>query len=218
MKTKNLVLMALLVGIGTALYLVMPPVPIGGGIKPDLMLTMMFVGIILFPTVRDTFILSVVTGVLSGLFSSIPGSLIPNIIDKFATGFIFFVVVLLVNKFAKNVVAYGILIGLGTLLSGTVFLSMLLLLVGEMPANFWHYVCNGSNSCNDCKYHCICNYLSYFKRFVNAFQIRNFCYTSIIILDISLSKFYLDSFFIFFHFGLIWISTRINILDNFFTY
>lgn len=136
MKTKNLVLMALLVGIGTALYLVMPPVPIGGGIKPDLMLTMMFVGIILFPTVRDTFILSVVTGVLSGLFSSIPGSLIPNIIDKFATGFIFFVVVLLVNKFAKNVVAYGILIGLGTLLSGTVFLSMLLLLVGEMPAAF----------------------------------------------------------------------------------
>lgn len=136
MKTKNLVLMALLIGIGTALYLVMPAIPIGGGIKPDLMLTMMFVGIILFPTARDTFILTVVTGILSGLFSSIPGSLIPNIIDKLVTGFVFFAVVYLVNKFAKNVVIYAILIGLGTLLSGTVFLSMLLLLVGEMPAAF----------------------------------------------------------------------------------
>ncbi|MFC5541826.1 MAG: tryptophan transporter [Bacilli bacterium] len=136
MKTKNLVLMALLVGIGTVLYLVMPPIPIGGGIKPDMMLTMMFVGIILFPSIRDTFILTVVTGVLSGLFSSIPGSLIPNLIDKVVTGFVFLAVLYLVNKFAKNVVVYAILIGLGTLLSGTVFLSMLLLLVGEMPAAF----------------------------------------------------------------------------------
>ena len=136
MKTKNLVLMALLIGIGTALYLVMPPIPIGGGIKPDMMLTMMFVGIILFPNVRDTFVLSVVTGVLSGLFSSIPGSLIPNIIDKFVTGFVFLAILYVVNKFAKNIVVYAILIGLGTLLSGTVFLSMLLLLVGDMPAAF----------------------------------------------------------------------------------
>ncbi|MFC5558650.1 tryptophan transporter [Ureibacillus thermophilus] len=136
MKTKNLVLMALLIGIGTALYLVMPPIPIGGGIKPDMMLTMMFVGIILFPNVRDAFILSVVTGVLSGLFSSIPGSLIPNIIDKFVTGFVFLLILYVVNKFAKNIVVYAILIGLGTLLSGTVFLSMLLLLVGDMPAAF----------------------------------------------------------------------------------
>ena len=49
MNTKNLVLMALLVGVGTVLYLVIPLV-IGGGIKPDFMLTMMFIGIILFPT------------------------------------------------------------------------------------------------------------------------------------------------------------------------
>lgn len=136
MKTKNLVLMALLIGIGTVLYLVMPPIPIGGGIKPDMMLTMMFVGIILFPNVRDTFLLSVVTGVLSGLFSSIPGSLIPNMIDKFVTGFIFFAVIYLINKFAKNIAVYAVLVGLGTLLSGTVFLSMLLLFVGEMPAAF----------------------------------------------------------------------------------
>lgn len=128
--------MALLLGIGTALYLVMPPIPIGGGITPDLMLTMMFVGIILFPKVKETFILSVGTGILSGLFSSIPGSLIPNMIDKFVTAFIFLAVVYLVNKFAKNIVMYAILIGLGTVLSGTVFLSMLLIFVGDMPAAF----------------------------------------------------------------------------------
>lgn len=135
MKTKNLVLMALLVGIGTVLYLVMPPIPIGGGVTPDLMLTMMFVGIILFPNVRDTFLLTAATGVLSGLFSSIPGSLIPNIVDKLITGFVFLAVVTLVNKFIKNVVVYAILIGLGTLLSGTVFLTVLFL-VSELPAAF----------------------------------------------------------------------------------
>ncbi|NLY80127.1 MAG: tryptophan transporter, partial [Lysinibacillus sp.] len=136
MKTKNLVLMALLIGIGTALYLVMPPIPIGGGITPDMMLLMMFVGIILFPNVRDTFLLSFTTGILSGLFSSIPGSLVPNMIDKIVTGFVFLLVVYLINKFAKNIAVYAFLVGLGTLLSGTVFLSMLLLLVGEMPAAF----------------------------------------------------------------------------------
>ena len=47
MKTKNLVLMALLVGVGCALYLVIPGIM--GGMKPDFMLTMMFVGILLFP-------------------------------------------------------------------------------------------------------------------------------------------------------------------------
>jgi len=136
MKTKNLVLMALLIGIGTALYLVMPPIPIGGGVTPDLMLTMMFVGIILFPSVKETFILSVATGILSGLFSSIPGSLIPNLIDKFVTGFVFLAIVYLINKFAKNIVLYAILVGLGTLLSGSVFLSMLLVFIGGLPAGF----------------------------------------------------------------------------------
>ena len=46
MNTKNLVLMAMLVAVGAALYLVIPG--INGGMKPDFMLTMMFIGILFF--------------------------------------------------------------------------------------------------------------------------------------------------------------------------
>ena len=81
MNTKNLVLMALLVSVGATLYVIIPG--INGGMKPDFMLTMMFVGILLFPNVKNVFLLAVTTGVLSGLFSTFPGGFFPNIIDKF---------------------------------------------------------------------------------------------------------------------------------------
>lgn len=88
MNTKNLVLMALLVGVGAALYVVTPGMV--NGMKPDFMLTMMFIGILLFPTAKETFLLSLATGVLSGLFTTFPAGLVPNIIDKAVTGFVFF--------------------------------------------------------------------------------------------------------------------------------
>ena len=100
MNTKNLVLMALLVGVGTALYIVIPGY--GEGMKPDFMLTMMFIGILLFPTVKETFLLSLTTGVLSGLFTTFPAGLVPNIIDKAITGFVFLAAVDCVKKSCKQ--------------------------------------------------------------------------------------------------------------------
>ena len=67
MKTKSLVLMSLLTAVGAALYLIIPPIT--GGMKPDFMLTMMFIGILLFPEVRNVFLLGMTTGLISGLFS-----------------------------------------------------------------------------------------------------------------------------------------------------
>ena len=80
MNTKNLVLMALLVGVGAALYVITPGMV--QGMKPDFMLTMMFIGILLFPTFKETFLLAIATGVLSGLFTTFPAGFIPNVIDK----------------------------------------------------------------------------------------------------------------------------------------
>lgn len=128
MNTKNLVLMALLVGVGAALYLIIPGY--GEGMKPDFMLTMMFIGILLFPTFKETFLLAITTGVLSGLFSTFPGGFVPNIIDKLITGMVFLAIVLAVGHLIQKVAASTVLVVLGTLLSGTVFLSMALLLVG----------------------------------------------------------------------------------------
>ena len=121
MNTKNLVLMSMLVGVGAVLYIVIPG--FNGGMKPDFMLTMMFVGILLFPEVKSVFLLSVSTGIISGLFSTFPGGFVPNIIDKAVTAIIFFGLVILLKKFVHNLAVAVVLTGIGTVISGTVFLS-----------------------------------------------------------------------------------------------
>nr|WP_054548643.1 tryptophan transporter [Lysinibacillus sphaericus] len=124
MNTKNIVLMALLVGVGAALYVVTPGMV--NGMKPDFMLTMMFIGILLFPTVKETFLLSLSTGVLSGLFTTFPAGLVPNIIDKAVTGFVFLAALIILKKLAGHFAISAVLVGLGTILSGTVFLGLAL--------------------------------------------------------------------------------------------
>lgn len=128
MKTKNLVLMALLVAVGAALYLVIPG--FNGGMKPDFMLTMMFIGIFLFPNSRDVFLLAVTTGILSGLFSTFPAGFVPNIIDKFVTAFIFFALIVVLKKVSQKVAVSAVLVGIGTFISGSVFLGSAILVVG----------------------------------------------------------------------------------------
>lgn len=128
MNTKNLVLMALLIGIGTALYIVIPGIV--QGMKPDFILTMMFIGILLFPTFKETFLLGLSAGVLSGLFTTFPAGFLPNVIDKFVTAFVFLAIVLAIKKFAKNIAVTTISVGIGTLISGAIFLSVALFAMG----------------------------------------------------------------------------------------
>lgn len=132
MNTKNLVLMALLVGVGAALYVAIPG--FNGGMKPDFMLTMMFVGILLFPEKKSVFLLAVSTGVISGLFSTFPSGFIPNIVDKFVTAYAFYGLLLVLKTFSKKLPISAVLAGIGTLISGTVFLSVAIFLIGvDMP-------------------------------------------------------------------------------------
>ena len=128
MNTKNLVLMALLVSVGATLYVIIPG--INGGMKPDFMLTMMFVGILLFPNVKNVFLLAVTTGVLSGLFSTFPGGFFPNIIDKFITAFVFLALVMMLKKFVTKLPVTIGLVAIGTLLSGAIFLSAAIFVIG----------------------------------------------------------------------------------------
>ena len=132
MNTKNLVLMAMLVAVGAALYLIIPG--FNGGMKPDFMLTMMFVGIFLFPDTRSVFILAITTGVLSGLFSTFPLGFFPNIVDKLITAFVIYAVVVSLKKVSSNLIGATVIAGVGTLLSGFVFLSVAIFILGvELP-------------------------------------------------------------------------------------
>ena len=132
MNTKNLVLMAMLVAVGAALYLIIPG--FNGGMKPDFMLTMMFVGIFLFPDTRSVFILAITTGVLSGLFSTFPLGFFPNIVDKLITAFVIYAVIVSLKKVSSNLIGATVIAGVGTLLSGFIFLSVAIFILGvELP-------------------------------------------------------------------------------------
>lgn len=96
MNTKVLVSLALLVGIGAVLHTVVPPILFG--MKPDMMLTMMFLAILLFPSVKNVVLVSFTTAFISALTSSFPGGHIANIIDKPITAFVFFALFMLVKK------------------------------------------------------------------------------------------------------------------------
>lgn len=133
MNTKNLVALSLLVGIGAVLHAVIPPVFLG--MKPDMMLAMMFLGIILFPEIKNVLLVAIVTGVISALTTGFPGGQIPNIIEKPITALLFFALFLVLGKLRNSIISVAILTAVGTIISGTVFLTSALILVG-LPGPF----------------------------------------------------------------------------------
>lgn len=132
MNTKSLVLSAMLLGVGTVLYLVIPG--INGGMKPDFLLTMMFIAIILTASLKHTVVVGLATGILSGLFSTFPGGFIPNVIDKIITALVFFLLLTVLKQVADKLVTQAVLTAIGTALSGTIFLASAIFLMGaEVP-------------------------------------------------------------------------------------
>nr|WP_093132498.1 tryptophan transporter [Salinibacillus kushneri] len=135
MDTRVLILLSLFIGIGTVLHLVMPGVLFG--MKPDLQLAMMFLGILLFPRAKYVLVLAVATGLLTALTTTMPGGQISNIIDKPITAFAFFGLYVLFSKMTKNAVLAPIMTALGTMISGAIFLSVALFILGvELGAGF----------------------------------------------------------------------------------
>lgn len=128
MNTKVLVSLAMLVGIGAVLHAVVPPIFFG--MKPDMLLTMMFLGIILFPEKKNVFILAISTGIVSALTTGFPGGQVANMIDKPITALLFFGLFLAVRKFNQSVVAAAVLTAIGTIISGSVFLGSAAILFG----------------------------------------------------------------------------------------
>ena len=130
MNTRTLVALSLFVGIGATLHLLLPG---SLSMKPDMSLLMMFLGILLFPGVKNVLLLGIATGLLSGLTTTFPGGFLPNLIDKPITAFLFYGMVLLTAKYARTVYGAALLSVIGTVISGVIFLGSAALLVG-LPA------------------------------------------------------------------------------------
>jgi hypothetical protein len=128
MKTKVLAFMGILLALGFVLHQFAPGFFFG--MKPDILLSMLFIGIILFPQPSNVLLLGLGTAVISALTTTFPGGQIPNLIDKPITAFAFLGIYLLIGKYGKNVIAAGVLSVIGTMISGIIFLSSALMLVG----------------------------------------------------------------------------------------
>ncbi len=133
MNLRKMILSSLFLSIGMVLHQMMPPILFG--MKPDIMLCMMFIAIALAKDYKTTLIIGLVAGILTAAISTFPGGQIPNVIDKFITAnFAYGLLKLMENKLTQQlqmiVTAF-----FGTLISGTVFLGSAAMLVG-LPGSF----------------------------------------------------------------------------------
>ena len=128
MKVRVLIILSLLVGIGAVLHAIVPPIFFG--VKPDMLLSMMFLGIFLFPKPKYVLLLSLATGIMSALTTGAPGGQIANMIDKPITAFIILAIFLAVKNRLNGNVTAPILAGVGTLISGSIFLAVISIIAG----------------------------------------------------------------------------------------
>ncbi|MFT8870721.1 MAG: tryptophan transporter [Sporolactobacillus sp.] len=129
MKLKNLIIIALFLAIGTVLHAVFPGVVFG--MKSDLSLVMLFLALCFFADRKSFLIIGLVAGILAGLTTSLPGGFFPNVIDKLCTSTVVFLLAALIARATSGKGRYvlsTVLAGIGTIFSGTVFISAAILI------------------------------------------------------------------------------------------
>lgn len=135
---QKLIFNSILLAAGLMLHQFMPPIFLG--MKPDFLLSMMFIAIILSDDYKSALIIGIAGGILSAATTGFPGGQIPNMIDKFVTcNFVYLLMRIFKFKFVLNKAASQIQMAVisvsGTFVSGTVFLLSALLIVG-LPGTF----------------------------------------------------------------------------------
>ncbi|MBU5483881.1 tryptophan transporter [Clostridium sp. MSJ-11] len=133
MTLKKFVLSSVLLAAGLLLHQISPNFIFG--MKPDFLLLMMFVCLTFVEDYKFVFVIGVISGILTALTTTFPGGQIPNFIDKIITSQFVYIFMKIFNiKLDKS---KGVIITtfLGTLVSGTVFLLLALIMVG-LPASF----------------------------------------------------------------------------------
>lgn len=143
-NTKILTLNSILLAIGLLLHQITPA--LGLPMQPDLALIMLFTIIILN---KDNYKMCLVAGIVTGIFTALttkfPAGQLPNIIDKFITVNIIFLLVYLLYKLSfikkvkekkQDIIVLLVILPLGTFISGCVFLGSAQILVG-LPGSFY---------------------------------------------------------------------------------
>ena len=134
-NTRQLVTNALLLALGFLLHYVTPA--IGLPMQVDFSLITLILVINLSKNHFSTCIVSgIVTGIFSGITTKFPLGFVPNLIDKIVTTVFIYLLIKLLDKTALSSKIKAIAVNaVGTLVSGVVFLTSALILVG-LPASF----------------------------------------------------------------------------------
>ena len=133
MNLRKNILTALLLAIGFIMHQVVPGTL--GSMKFDLMLAFIFVAIIINKDFKSVLLTALLGGFITAMTTTFPGGQIPNIIDKLVSCIFVYGLVFVFDKFKLNQISVGIIAFLGTMISGTVFLTSASFIVG-LPAPF----------------------------------------------------------------------------------
>lgn len=128
MNTKKMVTNAILIAIGALLRVITPM--LGVPMQPDFSLIMLFIIMIYNFDLKTVLTCGIVVGVFAALTSKTPGGQIPNVLDKTCTSIIMYIILApLRNKISKDK-QLALLLPVGTVLSGTLFLLFIKLIAG----------------------------------------------------------------------------------------
>lgn len=115
--------------LGLVLHLMVPGVFFG--VKPDFLLSMMFISLMIVGDAKEAVLIGVAGGIMSALTTGFPGGQIPNFIEKIITSLVVFYVIKAMDKnfsIAKIILIFA----LGTMVSGTLFLSIALTMTKQL--------------------------------------------------------------------------------------
>ncbi|WP_366924559.1 tryptophan transporter [Metallumcola ferriviriculae] len=133
MSLRESIQVSLLLGIGALLHLITPQIL--PGMKPDPSLAMLFVVVMLHRNIRPIILAGMVAALLAALTGT-PGMQVANLIDKFSTTLIVYLVLVkpMYGKINDKVLA-GICGLFGTMISGGIFLTAAIFVLG-LEMNF----------------------------------------------------------------------------------
>jgi hypothetical protein len=133
MNTRKLVINSLFLAIGAMLHQITPPLFFG--MKPDFSLALLFIIMILNDDYKTCMTCGIVVGILSAVTTTFPGGQLPNIIDKFVTTNVMFLLLMPMRNALNNQIKVVLITAIGTIVSGTVFLTSAFMIVG-LPTSF----------------------------------------------------------------------------------
>lgn len=115
--------------LGLVLHLMVPGVFFG--VKPDFLLSMMFISLMIVGDAKEAILIGVAGGIMSALTTGFPGGQIPNFIEKIITSLVVFYIIKAMDK-NFTIPKIILIFALGTMVSGTLFLSIALTMTKQL--------------------------------------------------------------------------------------